>query len=158
MKDWFKYEFGYVNIDDENIYLTNSGNWSETFEIQEKTKLVDAKNNSKSKSLYLYVIAVVMLFGILLYFNMVGGGASIGLVVLIIAGGLGAKKYMQNEFGSRFKIPKSKILEIKFDQNNVELLFTNGDSENDSYLLEKVDKKGVFIFKSLVYKPNVTEL
>ena len=38
MKQWFKYEFGFVNLDSENFYLTNSGNWSETENLKEKTK------------------------------------------------------------------------------------------------------------------------
>ena len=38
MKHWFKYEFGYVNIDSEYLYFTNTGNWSEVQEIKEKSK------------------------------------------------------------------------------------------------------------------------
>ncbi|WP_196889864.1 hypothetical protein [Aureivirga sp. CE67] len=43
MKEWFKYELGYVNIDSENIYLTGSGNWSETKNLEEKTRKVSKK-------------------------------------------------------------------------------------------------------------------
>lgn len=35
MKKWFKYEYGFVNIDEDYIYLTNTGNWSDTKDLQE---------------------------------------------------------------------------------------------------------------------------
>ncbi len=63
MKKWFKYRFGYVNIDDENFYLTNSGNWSETIDMNEKTKKTEKKGSLKKFriNVYLYVVAGISL-------------------------------------------------------------------------------------------------
>jgi hypothetical protein len=36
VKEWFTHEYGFVNIDTENIYFTNTGNWSETKDLEEK--------------------------------------------------------------------------------------------------------------------------
>ena len=40
MKEYFKYANGYININDENLFLTHSGNWSETSTLVEKLSLI----------------------------------------------------------------------------------------------------------------------
>jgi hypothetical protein len=35
-KSFYKYKYGYINIDQNNIYITSTGNWSETIQLTEK--------------------------------------------------------------------------------------------------------------------------
>ena len=35
MKNYFKHQFGYINIDDKKLYFTKSGNWTEVNDIGE---------------------------------------------------------------------------------------------------------------------------
>ena len=60
MKEWFKYRFGYINIDSEFIYLTKNGVWSETNNLNEiRTKKYD--------SLVLISLVILVYFFIIIF-------------------------------------------------------------------------------------------
>ena len=105
MKEWFKYEFGYVNIDSENLFLTNSGNWSETINLDEKTKKINAKNDTKSSSIIGFIIIVFGIFAYLIYKSFISGGVGLTLLLLTIGGGYKLYQYLKTEIGAKFKIP-----------------------------------------------------
>ena len=84
MKDWFKYEFGYVNLDAENLFLTNTGNWSETDGLLEKG--VEKENKFRKFRIQLFLVIVALLFVILYLNNMMSDTLSlIFLVILPVA-------------------------------------------------------------------------
>jgi hypothetical protein len=58
MRHYFRYKGGYINIDDENIYLTTTGNWQETSVLKEQKK----KNYQRQLNFLLWAI-----FGLDLY-------------------------------------------------------------------------------------------
>ena len=64
MKEYFKYANGYVNINDENLFLTNSGNWSETHDLLEKSPKSIRKNDLKSVKIYAYYFVIIVLVAI----------------------------------------------------------------------------------------------
>ena len=66
MKEFFKYANGYVNINDENLFLTNSGNWSETKEINEKSAKTIRQNNVKGFKFYVFLFIIIVLFFVFL--------------------------------------------------------------------------------------------
>lgn len=86
MKEWFKYEFGYVNIDSENLYLTNSGNWSETRDLPEKTKQASNKNDNKSSSILGFIIVTIGLLTFLIMKNFINGKVGLTLILLTLGG------------------------------------------------------------------------
>ncbi|MES2543864.1 MAG: hypothetical protein V4548_03195 [Bacteroidota bacterium] len=149
MKEWFKYEFGYVNIDSENLYLTNSGNWSETKDLTEKTKSVARKNDSRSSSVLGFIILIVGLLGFAIIKSIIDGKLGITLILFAIGGGYKFYEYMKSEIGAQFKIPFNKISEIKFNENNIELFFINGEGNTDSYKLYKTEDKAINIINIL---------
>ena len=149
MKEWFKYEFGYVNIDSENLYLTNSGNWSETKGLSEKTKKVAAKSDNKSSSIIGFILAVAGLFGFLIYKSLLSGKAGLSLILITVVGGYKLYDYLKSEIGAKFKIPLEKISEIKDHESGIEIFFTNGEGKPDSYKLQKVAEKGFAVMHSL---------
>ena len=55
MKEYFKYANGFVNLNDENLFLTNSGNWSETSDLLEKSPKSIRQNNFKGFKIYIYL-------------------------------------------------------------------------------------------------------
>lgn len=40
IKTFYRYEFGFINLDSNNLYLTSSGNWSEAKKLEEKSTRV----------------------------------------------------------------------------------------------------------------------
>jgi len=150
MKEWFKYEFGYVNIDSENLYLTNSGNWSETTDLKEKTRQVANKNDTKSSSILGFIIVILGLLGFLIVKNLISGKVGITLIVVAVGGGYKLYDYLKSEIGAKFKIPRTKISEIKENgTNGIEIIFINGEGNTDSYKLLRVEEKGMKIMASL---------
>ena len=79
MKEWFKYEFGYVNVDSENLFLTNSGNWGETISLTEKTK----KTANQNSSIIGFIIVVFCIFAFMIYKNFINGKSGFGLIFII---------------------------------------------------------------------------
>ena len=81
MREYFKYKKGFVNIDDENLYLTNSGNWQEARNLQEKSsKTIRANRNKKNKfTLYFYILLGI---GVLLLFYQLSNGKSIRIPIV----------------------------------------------------------------------------
>ncbi|WP_432672958.1 hypothetical protein [Flavobacterium sp. SM2513] len=152
MKEWFKYEFGYVNIDSENLYLTNSGNWSEIIDLQEQTKQITHENDRKSSLTLGFIIVVVCFFGFLLYKNYIAG--KVGILLIAVTVGLGYKMYayLKTEIGAKFKIPLVKITNITEIGQNVEISFINGDGDSVVYKLHRIDKRGIGLMR-LLKKP-----
>jgi hypothetical protein len=151
MKEWFKYEFGYVNIDSENLYLTNSGNWSETKNLSEKTKKSSKKDDTRSSSVLGFLIIVFLIFVFMIYKNMVSGKVGLTLIGTTVVGGYKLYEYLKTEIGAKFKIPLSKISEIKLSEQNAEIFFLDSEGKTDNYKLIRIDEKGFGILESLKY-------
>ena len=146
MKDYFKYANGYVNIDDENLYLTNSGNWSETHKLEEKSPKSIKKNKNKLFRInsYYVIIGIVLLLFILGITNKNSNKAiPIGIIMIIISG----FRYMRNELGNKYKIPLSKIKDFEITTNSVKIIFKNLNDEIDFETINKVEAKGLQIIK-----------
>ena len=149
IKDWFRYEFGYVNIDAENIYLTNSGNWSETKLLAEKNKHNIKKSQRKafSKKTFLYVS--VLLFGLLLLLNFSNIHSGVLLPILLVFGGYYLYQDYKPELGLSFLIPLKKLITIEINNEEVVLHFTNADGEHDYIELKKVTPQGILILEKI---------
>lgn len=154
MKEWFKYEFGYVNIDDHCIYFTNSGNWSETRDMSEKSNETDAKADSKKSSVLIFFIAVSALFCYLIFRNLEIGRMSITLILLVTIGSYSLYNYLKSDIGSKFKIPLEKISLIEVHNDTFIIHFTDGVSKDTTYKVTKFEEKGIKIIAALIEKIN----
>jgi methionyl-tRNA synthetase len=79
MKTWFKYEYGYVNLDSDTLYLTNSGNWSETTTLSEKTKEITQKNDTKNYKYVSFLVSIIAFFCVLFFNTILSGKVSLTL-------------------------------------------------------------------------------
>jgi hypothetical protein len=149
MKEWFKYEFGYVNVDAHNLYLTNTGNWSETIHLKEKASAVSVTNSSKNTYIIVYIALALVTFAFLFFKNMLSAKPSLLLVAITVGGGYKLYQYMKREIGAKFKIPVEKIQEIRLEENNAVIIFITETGDADRYNLVKVEKKGLEILQTL---------
>ena len=149
MKEWFKYEYGYVNVDSKNLFLTNSGNWSETKKLTEKTKNISKKNDRKSSSINGFIIFVFSLFAFMIYKNFINGKLGLALIFFTIGGGYKFYQYLKTEIGAKFKIPLEKIIELNILEKSAEIKFIDGEGLAENYLLNNIDEKGKKIMYSL---------
>ena len=152
MQEWFKYEYGYVNIDDEHLYLTNSGNWSETINLREKSRAVNSRNENKTMRMVAFLVVVYGFFGYMIVNSMINGRVGITLLILTVGGGYKMYDYIRHGIGAKFKIPLVKISGFTVLGNTVEIEFTDGEGNIDQYKLHKVEEKGLGIIHSLQKK------
>ena len=144
MKEYFKYANGFVNINDENLFLTNSGNWSETHELLEKSSKSIRQNNFKGFKIYIFLFVVVCLV-VLILSKSKSGYIPFGIILL----GLGAFAYMKRETGKRYKIPISKIISITIIENSAKIIFFNENCIEDFEVITVVEAKGLLILEEL---------
>ena len=148
MKTWFKYEYGFVNIDSINLYFTNSGNWSEAKELEEKGK--QKSTIFRKFKIKLFLITCVILFTSLFYLNLLSGKISLFLIVGLAAGMYFIYNYMKTELGAKFKLPISKVKSIEIVESNVTIKFFDANEEISEIYLEKVEEKGLSTLEDLI--------
>jgi hypothetical protein len=138
MKTFHKYGNGYINIDDSMIYLTSTGNWSEIETLTEKTIGKNTKKTGKiiSISIFFGVLCILLLVFFLSTKN------SIPFKLFVLASGIigiaKLKDYFSTETGERFYIPKSKVICITPDENNLTIEFKSVSGEPDMILIANV--------------------
>lgn len=144
MKEYFKYANGFVNINDENLFLTNSGNWSETHELLEKSSKSIRQNNFKGFRIYIFLFAVACLI-VLILSKSKSGSIPFGVILL----GLGVFSYMKRETGKRYKIPISKIISITIVENTAKIIFFNENNIEDFEEINGIESKGLDVLEEL---------
>ena len=148
-KTWFQYEFGFVNIDEENLYLTNTGNWSEIIGLEEKSKKTGGPNTFGSFATIMFLIVVVGLLGFLFFRNIITPGISIVGLIGIPFFGYKFYEYIKSDIGVKFKIPWSKISKITVTKQEVKLEFLNGDGVSGTEFLSNVSQKGLDLIENI---------
>ena len=150
MKEYFKYTNGFININDENLFLTNSGNWSETLNLKEKS----SKSNFKTNKMYLNYLFVIVLIGIGIYDvlkDFKNKSFPFGIVLI----GLGVLAYFKREKGKNYKIPLSKIIKITVSDNAVKIIFYNENDLEDIEEITNIDTKGMKVFEQIKQQFNL---
>lgn len=162
MKEYFKYDNGYVNINDENLFLTNSGNWSETHDLLEKSPKSIKKNNFKNNKInfYYFILIILATVVILNVFGQIKRNTFpiISLVLLFLFLFFSAFRYMKRETGKRYKIPISKITSFDVSNDTVKIIFKNANDVDDFEEIFIVEKKGLAILEELKRQLKNTSL
>ena len=143
MKHYFKYNNGYINIDEENLYLTNSGNWQEARELIEKGKASIKKNNARINYMKGFVYTVFAIIIFLLLFMVENKKISITLSAGLILLAYYVNNYFKGEFGVQYKIPLTKIDNIEpYESDALKISFKNAENEPDSEIVCGIEEKG----------------
>lgn len=143
MREYFKYEFGYINIDEENLYLTNSGNWSEVKNLSEKYSKKYIHQNARRIRIIAFFVICIILFAYLFISNLFRTHLAIGLVVL----GYFLYRYLQSDMGQSFLIPINKIDSIEKSEKNLVLSFRNKENSFETIIIKNTDGKSEQIIK-----------
>ncbi len=152
MKEWFEYEYGYVNIDEHYIYFSNSGNWADLTNLDEFSSQSKLKNpKGISVIIILPILCIIVFFAILK--NLTSGGISLTLIIGAPLFIFFIYKYMKSEIGHQYKIKKTKVSKIEFEENNCIIHFYDNDNSLGKTELINISKKGNEILKKL--KTNI---
>jgi hypothetical protein len=137
MKTYYKYGNGYINIDEKNIYFTSTGNWSEIEKLTEKK--VGKSKKKTGKIIMIYIFLGVIFGGPICLFLFSDRKYGIISLVIAILGGIRLKEYFSTETGPRFCIPKSKVVKITTEENNLNIEFKSMTNEPDTVIIGKVE-------------------
>lgn len=123
----FKRKYGYVNITDNAVYLTSTGNWTEIERISEKSVVSEKKNAWRKARIKLFLYpSLVVMAGIVLaeisHLNLL----SIWLLTGVV-GGIALFKYFSSDLGNVYKIPVDKIVDIQILDEVVTISFLDAD-------------------------------
>ena len=142
-KQYFKYRFGYINIDDENLYLNETGNWSYIEKLKEKEKASPPQKPITTiiyKSIFLLSSIVILLS--IIFYNM----SFINVAIIFLSHSAiyyFVFKYLNLKTDFNYKIPLSKINSITQKGNILEINFRLKDNvQNQKFILDKIDPKG----------------
>lgn len=145
MKLYYKYASGYININEENLYLTNSGNWQEALALEEKNAKTKRQNSSRIAGNNFFIILVLCAFTALMYFGFTKNKLLFGLPVA----GYFVINYFKSEQGKRYRIPLEKIERIETYDKGLKIIFLNGNNEPDFEIVDNVDPAGVDMLTKL---------
>lgn len=150
MKEYFKYKYGYINIDDENLYLTNSGNWQEARETEEKSHSNENENIRRITHMKSFVFVVIG--GITIYLIREIQNIKVNLGIIAIALGIAYKvyNYFSSEFGGRYRIPLQKIQSITTEgPERIRIGFLNANNKPDFEFIDGLEVKGKYFLNAL---------
>jgi len=143
MKHYFKYSSGYLNIDAENLFLTNSGNWQETRDLNEKDKQSKRKNSLRIVRLNLFIYITFGIIAFIMYKSITRDKPIFNAIFGLPIAAYFVNRYFAIELGNRYKIPLFKIQSIgKYDSDGIKINFLNAANEPDFEIIEKVEAKG----------------
>lgn len=147
MKEWFKYKYGFVNIDTENLYFTNTGNWSETKDLKEKG--IQKQNSFRQYRMKIIPFILILIAVFLLIFRSDNNDIRFSFIFGILALAFGAYKYLKTEIGEKFKLPISKIETITFVGETATITFQDGEGKSTTQQLERLDQKGIKLLQEI---------
>lgn len=156
MKEWLKHKFGFLNIDDEFIFVTKTGNWSEIEDLEEKNHKGFKTNTFASKlKIGLYVTVVYGLFVFCIVRNIISGNISFLLIIGLPVLAYYMFQYLIPEYGASFRIPKDKINQIYIDGDSVSIEFLDADNKMTTNNFRGLDEKGIAILETVKISLNV---
>lgn len=147
MKEWFSYRNGFVNVDEEWIYFTPSGNWSETLNLPERTRKSPNRKRKLSQSL----------MGFLVLSSAIGITVSVASIrdsslkypTMIVGIVLALWLFTKRENQPHFKISRQLINSFSFGNSGVTISFSNHLGEKHQIVLNGIADKGMAIFQNI---------
>ena len=145
MKDWCKHSYGYVNFDDEFLYIASNRNWSKVDALGE---LNEDGYRSKSKSESQRGAAFLLLISLTIAALYWSGGFKAGLYVfvVIIGGFLAVFMRMSKSLSLKYKIPYSKVKSIEVKSRSAEIVFLDYHNKEESHEFRGLYSKGTELF------------
>ena len=124
----FELERGYLNIDDEALYFTRSGNWQEAKATQELT----AKARPGKTLHQLFGVALMLVAGA---FNLLRSDdhGPVNLLFSIGVAGLGMRVLyhaLRHDLAPNFRIPWSKLVSATSEGQGTLLRWQDGDGKD----------------------------
>jgi hypothetical protein len=138
MREHFKHQFGYVNIDSSNLYFTKTGNWSESKSLGEKTNRKLSKPTTIGGIIGILISIIVVIVNIYFLTDIIRKfGILPSIVGLIAYVALIVYLNYRHKYAPNFHIPLSKVIDISLiNDSRLELKFLNKENIESTQLLK----------------------
>lgn len=138
MKKYFKHRFGYINIDESNLYFTKTGNWGEAKTLNEKTTKKTTKTTAIGTVFGVLVVFLIVLVNSYLINDLID---SFGLLIssVLITSYIFLISYLRlkDKYGPAFLIPLDKIRGMDMiDKSMLEIKFFDETNQKSNQLIK----------------------
>lgn len=154
MKSWFAYEYGYINVDRDNVYFTNTGNGSELRRLKEIPFGQNISNRLDPYTFIGIISAPTFYFMIDLDYTF----RSVLILSAIFTAIYFAYQYLKREKGVSMWIPMDRLTNIDIELDFVEVSYLNVHGKIKSIELDKVEKDGIKFWSQLRESLNLETL
>lgn len=126
MNSWIKYKFGYIVLDKENLYLTNTGNGVELRNLKAKPTNPPYKQRISDSKEFRYILGLIGIFSLFIYHTFSVSLFSFLSIIIGIGVIYNVYLYMREGFGPSYRIPKDHIQHIDMDRKYPIIQFVDG--------------------------------
>lgn len=141
-------------MDDKFVYFTNTGNWTETAKLTEKTQRSHGRDIRRYFKHVIYLVVISVLAAAFLIYNIFFGVYNlvifIGLPVLIYY----LYQYLKNELGPAFAIPHSKLIAVEQHGKSTIIIYIDGEGDEVNDKLVKLEDEGRKALNNIIDKKS----
>jgi hypothetical protein len=146
-KLYFEYAFGYVNIDEECIYFTATGNWDEVRKLKgNRHDFIKPAHQKATKSQVYLVLLTLMMLGLFYYAWL---SRSIMPIFVGVCGFYFGFQAVRHQVKPRFYLPLDEINEVHLAGDKVTITFDEDPILSSQFILEQVSEKGIDILQEV---------
>ncbi|MBL0035488.1 MAG: hypothetical protein IPP26_06905 [Flavobacteriales bacterium] len=129
---YFQLEQGYLNVDEQGLYFTRSGNWQEALAARERSM----KQGPAHAGRLVIGIVIILIGGLFLLFGHMSDASDTGSTLVALAlsafGVFSLYRALRHDFGPVFRVPFSKIIALEGPADErLTIRFVNGDAKED---------------------------
>lgn len=129
---YFQLEAGYLNVDEQALYFTRSGNWQEALAARERS----AKQGPAHAGRLVIGIVIILIGGLFLLFGHMSGASDAASTLVALAlsafGVFSLYRALRHDFGPVFRVPFSKVIAIEGPTDErLTVRFMNSDAKED---------------------------
>lgn len=137
MKKYFKHRFGYVNVDESNLYLTKTGNWGEVKQLNEKPSRKASKTTTFGTIVGLLIVFVIVFVNVYFINDLIESfGLLISSILIVSYILLIGYLRLRDKYGPTFLIPFDKIRGMDMiDESMLEIKFLDEANRESSQLI-----------------------
>ena len=135
-RSYFPHEHGWINLLDDRICFTRSGNWQEAEATEERTSPATIGHASRVIIGALIVGTGGVFFGLAKAHQL---SSSVSVPLAIGLGGVGCYalyKNLRRDFGPSFCVPFSKVRSIERNEKGFTIAFVNGVMKEDAITVQ----------------------
>jgi hypothetical protein len=132
LKEWFKHKHGFLNIDEEYLYFTHSGNWADAAAQDEFQKALNIKQ-------VIYYIVIIFLVGFSFNFGVKSDNITFFGVLTSIAGIFLFHQKHHSYRKKTFKVKHASLHTILVEEDSVLIGFNHGKRKSKTIKIKELE-------------------